>query len=70
MAPAKIRLHVRTISILTQACLVALLTPLESPALDCPNLPEQSRKDWDVQVKAAVGKIGQGVHSWRRLPGP
>ena len=58
MVPGTIRRPVRTISILTQACLMGLLTPLGSLALDCPNLPEQSRKDWDVQVKAAVGKIG------------
>ena len=27
-------------------------------ALDCPKMPEQARKDWQVEVKSAVGKIG------------
>lgn len=38
---------------------VALLTiPLRVHALDCPAMPEQARKDLQVQVKAAVAKIG------------
>ena len=27
-------------------------------AMDCPSPPVQSRKDWDVQVQAEVGRIG------------
>ena len=27
-------------------------------ALDCPAIPEQARKDWQVEVRAAVGRIG------------
>ena len=27
-------------------------------AMDCPAPPVQSRKDWDVQVRAEVGRIG------------
>jgi uncharacterized protein len=44
--------------VLTQALLVVLLIPFDSHALDCPKIPEQSRKDWEVEIKAAVGKIG------------
>lgn len=32
--------------------------PLPGHALECPKMPEQARKDWEVEVKAAVGKIG------------
>lgn len=37
-----------------------LLATLALPALamDCPAPPEQSRKDWDSQVRAEVGRIG------------
>lgn len=35
-----------------------LLLSTQASALDCPKMPEQSNKDWDVEVKAVVGKIG------------
>ena len=47
-------LQVSRIRILTQAFLMALLMPFYSHALDCPKIPEQSRKDWEVEIKAAV----------------
>jgi hypothetical protein len=34
----------------------ALATP--AAAMDCPAPPVQSHKDWDVQVRAEVGRIG------------
>lgn len=39
---------------------VMLACALAGPAqaLDCPRVPEQSNKDWEVEVKAAVGKLG------------
>ena len=42
------------------ACAVLLVCALALPAqaLECPRVPEQSNKDWDVEVKAAVGKLG------------
>lgn len=42
------------------ACALLLVCALALPALalDCPRVPEQSNKDWDVEVKAAVGKLG------------
>jgi len=38
--------------------LAAALAPLPVYALDCPRMPEQARKDVQVEVKAAVAKIG------------
>ena len=38
--------------------LIAAFTPISIYALDCPPMPEQARKDVQVEVKAAVGKIG------------
>src|SRR5262249_7665294 len=43
---------------LALAFLAAALIPLRSYALDCPRMPEQARKDSQVEVKAAVAKIG------------
>jgi uncharacterized protein len=43
---------------LPHALLIVLIMPLQSYALDCPKIPEQTNKEWDVEVKAAVGKIG------------
>ncbi|MEK6743316.1 MAG: hypothetical protein AABZ15_06895 [Nitrospirota bacterium] len=40
------------------ATAVVVLMPFAAAALDCPKQPEQSNKEWDVQVKTAVGKIG------------
>jgi len=40
------------------AALLACTLALPAQALDCPRVPEQSNKDWDVEVKAAVGKLG------------
>ncbi len=41
------------------ACMVVLIAlTSNSSAIDCPNNPEQARKDWEVEVRAAVGKIG------------
>jgi len=42
-------------------CALVVATLLDSclvHAIDCPALPEQSRKDWDIEVKSAVGRIG------------
>ena len=38
--------------------LIILFMPFQSSAIDCPKIPEQTNKEWDVEVKAAVGKIG------------
>lgn len=38
--------------------LIVLFMPFQSYALDCPKIPEQTNKEWDVEVKATVGKIG------------
>ena len=38
--------------------LAVALAPLPVYALDCPRMPEQVRKDLQVEVKAAVAKIG------------
>jgi len=38
--------------------IIAALMPIPIFALDCPPMPEQARKDVQVEVKAAVGKIG------------
>jgi len=44
---------------LSAACMaLALLLSSNAPAIDCPKNPEQSRKDWEIEVRAAVGKIG------------
>jgi hypothetical protein len=40
------------------AAAVVVLLPCIAIALDCPKQPEQTNKEWDVQVKTAVGKIG------------
>lgn len=40
------------------AVIIFLFIPFQSHALDCPKIPEQTNKEWDVEVKAAVGKIG------------
>jgi len=40
-------------------CLVAaLLASAPTRAMDCPLPPVQSNKDWDIQVRTEVGKIG------------
>lgn len=44
--------------ILAAVWLIAGLTPVSAQALDCPPMPQQARKDVQVEVKAAVGKIG------------
>ncbi len=38
--------------------LLACALACPAQALDCPRVPEQSNKDWEVEVKAAVGKLG------------
>ena len=38
--------------------LAAVLSGAPALAMDCPSPPVQSRKDWDVQVQAEVGRIG------------
>ena len=37
---------------------LALIVSANVAALECPKLPEQAGKDWEVEVRAAVGKIG------------
>jgi len=44
--------------ILPSVLLIAAFAPMPIYALDCPRMPEQARKDLQVEVKAAVGKIG------------
>ncbi len=44
--------------VLPSVFLIAALAPIPIYALDCPRMPEQARKDVQVEVKAAVGKIG------------
>ena len=41
-------------------CAVLLVCALALPAqaLECPRVPQQSNQDWDVEIKAAVGKLG------------
>jgi len=34
------------------------LMPVAAYGLECPRMPEQTQKDWEVEVKTAVGKIG------------
>jgi ankyrin repeat protein len=48
----------RRTKILAGTLLVGFLLPLQSHALDCPKMPEQAHKDWEIEVKLAVGKIG------------
>jgi hypothetical protein len=38
--------------------ILALLNASAAIALDCPEPPVQSRKDWDTQVRTEVAKIG------------
>lgn len=38
--------------------LITCATIPPAAAMDCPSPPVQSRKDWDVQVRAEVGRIG------------
>lgn len=38
--------------------LLACALACPAQALDCPRVPEQSNKDWEVEIKAAVGKLG------------
>lgn len=40
------------------SCLAALLLPLQSHALDCPGIPEQAHQNSQIEVRAAVGRIG------------
>ena len=35
-----------------------LLIPCAAHALNCPSIPEQTHKDWEVEIRVAVGKIG------------
>lgn len=42
----------------TQLCWALLLIPCAGQALECPAIPAQARKDWAVEVSAAVGKLG------------
>ncbi len=44
--------------LLVYAVLVVLSLPFQSIAIECPKMPEQTNKEWDVQVQAAVGRIG------------
>src|ERR1039457_4312103 len=44
--------------ILAIAVLVVLSMPFQSRAIECPKIPEQTNKDWEVAVKAAVVRIG------------
>ena len=38
--------------------LIVLSLSFHSLAIECPKMPEQTNKEWDVQVQAAVGRIG------------
>ena len=40
------------------AVLLAAAAGSDAWAMDCPAPPVQSRKDWDTQVRAEVGRIG------------
>ena len=43
----------------TGLCLFsALLGAAPTRAMDCPQPPVQANKDWDIQVRTEVGKIG------------
>ncbi len=35
-----------------------LLMPGMTHALDCPSIPEQARKDWEVEIRSVIGNIG------------
>ena len=37
---------------------IACLAPVVALALTCPEMPEQTKRDWNVEVQAAVGRIG------------
>lgn len=46
-------------AVLRAACeVLALMLALDVSALECPKIPDQARKDWEVEVRTAVGKIG------------
>jgi hypothetical protein len=38
--------------------LIAILMPAVASGLECPSMPQQTQKDLEVEVRAAVGKIG------------
>jgi hypothetical protein len=40
------------------AVVVLIAMAVAAHALECPSMPEQTRKDWEVEVKTAIGKIG------------
>ena len=40
------------------AVTVLIVMVVAAHALECPSMPEQTRKDWEVEVKTAIGKIG------------
>jgi ankyrin repeat protein/IS1 family transposase len=44
--------------LLAYALLMVLSLSFNSIAIECPKMPEQANKEWDVEVKVAVGKIG------------
>src|SRR5262245_52190727 len=52
------RLEVRCGNGFIPVFLVGMFLSFESHALDCPQIPEQARKDLEVAVKAAVMRIG------------
>ncbi|MEY4752118.1 MAG: hypothetical protein RIQ60_4332 [Pseudomonadota bacterium] len=39
-------------------CLTMMCESLAAWALDCPDPPKQSQRDWDNEIKAGVGRIG------------
>lgn len=45
----------------TYIILSLLLFPFDIHALDCPPMPEQSQKDWNINVDLAVGKIARAT---------
>ena len=50
--------------------LTALLSvALQAAALECPDPPKQTQKDWDTQIQAEVGRIGpvRGVELQTRV---
>lgn len=47
-----------TFSLRGLAAAVLLCFGGAAAALDCPEPPQQTRKDWDTQIKAEVGRIG------------
>ncbi|WP_161493781.1 ankyrin repeat domain-containing protein [Nitrosospira lacus] len=51
-------LKVRNTKIPVYSWLAALLLPLQSHALDCPGIPEQAHQNLQIEVRAAVGRIG------------